>query len=175
VRLRPAEVGEHAVAHVFRDVSAPTLHHLGAAFLVGADHLAQVFGIQPRRKRGRRDQIDEQHGQLASLRRGFRSHASGGLEGRSAPMSPGRLGLLEISDRLEQEPAVTDRRHPEFPEVIAGQVRQRAGVDRVIAERLCITLQPQLPQPRLDVHRSGPRRSPLGPMAKRASAMWLSA
>jgi hypothetical protein len=39
VRLRPAEVRQHAVAHVFRDMPAPTLDHLGAAPLVGTDHL----------------------------------------------------------------------------------------------------------------------------------------
>ena len=31
VRLRPAEIGQHAVAHVFGDVPVPALDHLGAA------------------------------------------------------------------------------------------------------------------------------------------------
>ena len=32
VRLRPAEVGEHAVAHVLGDMAVPAVDHLGAAF-----------------------------------------------------------------------------------------------------------------------------------------------
>ena len=67
VRLRPAEIGEHAVAHVLGDVAAPALDHLGAAVLIRADHLAHVLGIEPRRKLGRADQVDEQHRQLPPL------------------------------------------------------------------------------------------------------------
>ena len=70
VRLRPAEIGEHAIAHVFGDVPAPALDHLGAALLIGADDATHVLGIEPRGQLGRADQIDEHHGQLPPL--GFR-------------------------------------------------------------------------------------------------------
>ncbi len=46
VRLRPAEVGEHTIAHVFGDVPAPALHHLGAGAMIGADHLPHVLGVE---------------------------------------------------------------------------------------------------------------------------------
>ena len=46
VRLRPAEIGEHAVAHILRDVPAPALDHLGATSLIGADHAPHVLGIE---------------------------------------------------------------------------------------------------------------------------------
>ena len=35
--------------------------------VVGADDLAQILGIEPRRQRGRADQIAEHHGELPAL------------------------------------------------------------------------------------------------------------
>ena len=84
VRLRPAEIGEHAVAHVLGDVAAPALDHLGAAALIGADHRAHVLGIEPRRQRGRAHQIAEQHRQLPP------PPSAGGAGPRGGP-SPGPL------------------------------------------------------------------------------------
>ena len=71
VRLRPAEIGEHAVAHVLGDVPAPALDHLGAGVLIGADHRAHVLGIEPRRQLGRAHQVAEQHRQLPPLGLGW--------------------------------------------------------------------------------------------------------
>ena len=67
VRLRPAEVGEHAVAHVLGDVAPRSADHPGAAFLVGADHLAHVLGIEPADSSVEPTRSHEHHRQLAPL------------------------------------------------------------------------------------------------------------
>jgi hypothetical protein len=67
VRLWPSEIGQHAIAHVFRDVPAPALDRLGATTLIGADHAAGVLGIESARQLRRADEVAEQHRQLASL------------------------------------------------------------------------------------------------------------
>ena len=64
---RPAEVGEHAVAHELRDVALVAADHLAADILIASDHLAHVLGIELGRQRGRADQIDEHHRQLPPL------------------------------------------------------------------------------------------------------------
>ena len=130
VRLRPAEIGEHAVAHVLGDVTRPALDHLGAAFLIGADHLAHVLGIEPRRQRGRADQIAEHHRQLAAL--GCRV-ARGAASVRAVrAVGASTLSAAMASSSLRRWPTeVTPRR-----QVLGGQPRQHLGVDVVGAERL---------------------------------------
>ena len=70
VRLRIAEIGQHAVAQKLGDVALEALDRPGAAVLVGAHDLAQVLGVELGRELGGTDQIDEHHGELAALRLG---------------------------------------------------------------------------------------------------------
>ncbi len=67
VRFRVAEINQHAVAHVFCKIATKARDDLGGALMVGRDHLAQIFRIEPGRQRGRADQITEHHRQLAAL------------------------------------------------------------------------------------------------------------
>ena len=67
VRVRIAEIDEHAVAHVLGDEAVVAADRVGDAAVIGADHLAQVLGIEPRRQRRRADQVAEHHGELAPL------------------------------------------------------------------------------------------------------------
>jgi hypothetical protein len=67
VRLRIAEIGEHAVAHVLGDETSIALDQARAAFVIGHDDAAHVLGIEPRGKRRRAHQITEHHRQLAAL------------------------------------------------------------------------------------------------------------
>ena len=73
VRLRVAEVDEHAVAHVLGDEAVEAGHGLGDAAVIRSDHLAQVLGIEPRRQRRRADEIAEHHSELPPLGGGDRS------------------------------------------------------------------------------------------------------
>ena len=67
MRLRIAEIDEHAVAHVFGDEPVVAANHLGDPAMIGADHFAQVLGIEPRREGGRADQVTEHDGELSAL------------------------------------------------------------------------------------------------------------
>ena len=73
VRLRVAEIDQHAVAHVLGDKAVEAADRLGDAAVIGADHLAQVLGIEPRRERRRADEVAEHHRQLPALGRGSRT------------------------------------------------------------------------------------------------------
>ena len=65
---RIAEVGEHAVSLVARHAAAGRLHHGRDARLVRHEHVAQIFRIEARGKRGRTDQIAEHDGEEPALR-----------------------------------------------------------------------------------------------------------
>jgi len=67
MRSRVAEINQHPVAHEFSDkaiVLADTLIH---GSVIGADHLSQVFRIEPRGQRRRAHKIAEHHRELAAL------------------------------------------------------------------------------------------------------------
>ena len=151
VRLRPAEVGEHAIAHVLGDVAAPALDHLGAAFLIGADHPAHVLGIEPRRQLGRADQIAEQHRQLPPL--GFRRPNFGCCLTWGALFCLRRQSRFRQSgDRFEELAAMSDDGDANVFEIVSSQLGQNLGVNLVLPERRLVALQPQLAQPRRNVH-----------------------
>ena len=64
VGARIAEIGEHPVAHVFRDKPADAFDNRGDAAVIGANDRAQVLRVEPRRKCRRADEITEHHRQL---------------------------------------------------------------------------------------------------------------
>ena len=64
VRLRPAEIGQHAVAHELGDVALEAQGLAGHGVLVDANGRAHLLRIERRRQRGRADKIDKHHGQL---------------------------------------------------------------------------------------------------------------
>ena len=72
---RIAEIGEHAIAQILRDHAAEALDLAGAARLEGADHLALLLRIEPRRERARADHVAEHDGELATLGGGRRRAA----------------------------------------------------------------------------------------------------
>ena len=67
MRLRIAEIDQHPVAHVFGDKAVEAADRLGDGAVVGADQLAQILRVKPRRERGRADQIAEHHRQLPAF------------------------------------------------------------------------------------------------------------
>ena len=69
VRAGKAEIGEDAVTHEFRDEAVVARHHARAGVLIGADDLAHVLRVEPRRERSRADEVCEHDGELAALGR----------------------------------------------------------------------------------------------------------
>src|SRR5215470_16195401 len=67
VRQGVAEVDQQAIAEILRDMALKAGDHLGAAILVGAHNLPQLFGVKLRRERGRADQVTEEHSELAAF------------------------------------------------------------------------------------------------------------
>src|SRR5215469_9208981 len=67
MRLRVAEINQHAVAHVPTDEAVERGDHPGNGPVICGDDLAQILGIEPRRERRRADHIAEHHRELAAF------------------------------------------------------------------------------------------------------------
>ncbi len=85
VRYRPTEIGQDAVAHELRHMALEPGDLAGHGVLVGAQDVAHLLGIQLRRERGRADEIDEHHSQLAALRLAGGRASLGDVAGGGAP------------------------------------------------------------------------------------------
>jgi hypothetical protein len=124
---RIAEINQHAVAHVFGDVTVEAANRRRHTALISADHLAQLFGIEPRGERRRADQIAEHHRQLPA----FGSRAGRGLRRRHrGSREPG----AQAGDRFQYLAAMTDRADAELFQILRGQPRQQFGSDMVLLE-----------------------------------------
>ena len=157
VRLRPAEVGQDAIAQELGDVAFEPADDLGARRVIGPHHIAQVLGVEPRRQLRRADQVAEQHRQLTAL--GFRNPRAQRARLRHGPryrrllvrFSPQRLdGLQELQPRAEGQ--------AEILEMLLGQFKQRFAIDLVLFERIgeaseAVRLEPRANVPHL-AHRS---------------------
>jgi hypothetical protein len=69
MRLRIAEIDQHPVAHVFGDKAIEAADRLGHGAVIAPDQLPQILRIEPRRERGRADEVAEHDRQLATFRR----------------------------------------------------------------------------------------------------------
>ena len=67
VGLRPAEVGHQAIAQIFRRIALETGYRFSCRAKEASQGLAQFFGIQVCRDRGRTYQVAEQHRQMPPL------------------------------------------------------------------------------------------------------------
>ena len=150
---RIAEIDQYPVAHVLGDEAIEPCDDLGDGTVIGADNLAQIFRVKTGRERCRADQVAEHHGQLAAFGIGrswyigcYRCHRG---RGRS-----GGLGctLGQGGDGIQQAAAMPDRRNPEFAKIVGGQPQQHLAIDIVIAESRRVLFEPQLAQPRRDIH-----------------------
>ena len=95
--------------------------------MIAADDLAHVLRIEPRRHRGRTDEVAEHHGQLTALggvglRRGL-----GGW-----PILD-RLDRDELPDRAQHFPAVAED-DAEFLQVLVGKLGKHRDIDAILGE-----------------------------------------
>ena len=135
--LRIAEIGQHAVAHVFGDETAVALNACRRAPMVGADDVSHVLGVEPARQRCRADEIAEHHCELATL--GLRW---GGRGGRS----------VQLRDRGQQLAPMADADNAEILQIIRRKVGEDLAVDFVVAKRRFVLSKTEISQPPPDVH-----------------------
>jgi hypothetical protein len=151
---------------------------LGNAAVIGANHRAQVFRVEPSRQRRRADQITEHHRQLPPL----------GLAGPDARIllwlyqlsrRDRRAGAREVrsqrGDRGQQLAPMTHEIDAQILQVISRQLAQDLGIDGVIVKCRGVLFEPQPSQPirDLDRHcrglRSPAEASPPGAISRRRS------
>src|SRR5215813_10592337 len=148
---RVAEIDQDAIAHVFRDKAVEPRDDLGDGAVIRANDLAQIFGIELRRERGRADEIAEHHRELAALRS---ERAVGAvLLCDLGSSSAGPRGLVsQYRNGGKEFPAVAYRTYANGDQIVGGEVGQHLGIDIIVAECRRVLLKPQTVQPRLDVH-----------------------
>src|SRR5215472_1682436 len=103
MRLGIAEIGKHAIAHVFGDKATVALNQFSAAAVIGSDDAPQVLGVDLSRQRRRADQVTKHNRQLPTLsailkdKRGGRSGLSHGCGGK-LPDRPQNFQSVSESD-----------------------------------------------------------------------------
>jgi hypothetical protein len=95
-RLRVAEIGQHAVAHVFGDEAALAFDGLSAAPVIGGDDGAQVLDLQSGRQRGRPDEVAEHDGKMTALGVVAWGHRTGARRDRQ--FGDGRQQLAPVAE-----------------------------------------------------------------------------
>jgi hypothetical protein len=100
--------------------------------VVRADDRAHVLRIEPRRHRGRTDEVAEHDGQLAALGLVPLQHGLGGLRLRCGGLARGQL-----PDRSQHFPAIAEE-DAEFLQVPVGKLGKHREIDAVLGEALGI-------------------------------------
>ncbi len=161
VRARIAEIGQQPVAHELGNETAMARDHDGAGFLVGADHLAHVLGIEPGRQRRRAGEIAEHDRELPAFGLGLWLRYSFRRRGRSGSCRQGREYAFAVSESETQ-----------LLEIAVSQRRQDIEIDAVFLERRFEARQANTGQPFLQgcrrIHADIPKRR--RPMTSRASS-----
>ena len=135
VRAGEAEIGQHPIAHELRDEAVVARDCAGARVLIGPDDFPHVLGIEPRRHRGRTDEIAEHDGELAAL--GGVGRARGNRirrrRGRGLHNRGGGWGG-EFLDRRQYRATMSDGGDAKLFEVFDRQLRQYLSVDFIVAK-----------------------------------------
>ena len=129
MRLRKAEVHEHAVAHVLRYEAIEALHSLGDALLIGRNDLPQVLRVHPRRQCRRTDKVREHDRDLAAL---------GGVSPFTSPVSVFVVAEEPVANSwiaaniMRRCPSRT----PDVLQVLVRQMTKRGDADAVFSKAL---------------------------------------
>ena len=156
VSLRIAEVGEHAVAHVFGDEAAVGRDEAGAAFVIGREDFSHVLGIEPRGKRGRADEIDKHHGEMTAFGGG---RFSDPCRRRPRDRRCRDACPRQLFNRSQQPAAMPDRDDAKFLEVFRRQLWKNLQVDRILAKRSLVLTEAEPSQPIANVHGLSPNNT----------------
>jgi len=77
MRLRVTEISQHAVTEILGNKAAGPGDYLGATAVIGADDVAQLLRIEPRRQCRGTDEVGEHDRELAAF--GFGSLVAGAV------------------------------------------------------------------------------------------------
>ena len=67
MRLRVTEISQHAITEILSNKTARAGDHLGATAVIGADDVAQLLWIEPRRQCRGTDEVGEHDSELAAF------------------------------------------------------------------------------------------------------------
>ena len=117
--------------------------------MIGADDLPHVLGIEPRRQRGRADEIAEHHRELAALG-GVQRARRGRRRSRNGDCRRALLHGFEIGNRAQQLAAMAEQ-EAQLLQILIRQIGEDAEIDPVLAKRLRVLLQTDPAEPTVDV------------------------
>ena len=105
LRLRIAEQGHQTIAEPFQYVAAKARHRLRSLIEIGADEIAPILRVEPRRKARRADEIAEHNGDGAALGVG-RLWGQFGAAGR--PLTPETVTSAgtALRGRMQRSPSI---------------------------------------------------------------------
>ena len=157
VRLGPAEVGEHAVAHELGDMTFEPRHLARDRALIVPEQRAHLLRIKARGECRRADEIDEHDCEVPALgcsRNSCQRHSPLLRHVLRVRISGGGLRIsVQCRDGLQQLHAVAERQ-AKFLEVMVRELGQHLGVDGVVAEYLLVAVEPESSEPDANVHRA---------------------
>ena len=127
--LRPAEIGEDAIAEIIGDIAAEAVHDRGDSGVIAAQQLPQILGVVPARQFGRADEVAKQHTQLPALRLAHRTVGSNavGICGRGGRHHGEQLRARHLGDRAQQAPTMTQRQ-AQLLQVVVAKLRQQVEI-----------------------------------------------
>ncbi len=173
VRPRPAEIGQHPIAHQLSDVALEALDPRRDRIVVGGNDFAHVLRIEAGRKRCRTGEVDEHHRQMTPL--GSQGLRSAGVRGGGLRRHRGSYGFgfgpeprRKRRDRRKQFLAMTQRSDAEFAQIVRCQAGQDFGIDIVVAKRPLVLIEPQSVQPSCHIHFCLPPINRDAPVSRRA-------
>jgi len=149
MRLRVAEINQHAVAHVFGDKAVKPCDGPRDGAVISGNDLAVILGIEPRRQLSRPHEIAEHHRQLPT----FSRWCSRSLRRRNIDIA------VQCGDRIEQFSTVASEHYAQILEILLRELGQRLPIDLVVAEGGLVALETQTLQPRRYVHQAPPNSS----------------
>src|SRR6516164_3257050 len=141
------EVDQEAVADIPGYKASKRVDDLGYGFVVAGDQVAQIFRIEPRRKRSGTNKIAEHHRELPALRPVLRQRRLDlSRMGRNR-----RAWHLEPGDR-PQHPLAMPEQHAQFFEIGFSEFGQCLKVDGIGAKDRLVFRQRKFSQPVVDIH-----------------------
>ena len=144
-----AEIGQYPVANVPGDETAGTGDEIGAAAVVRADDLAHVLGVEPRRERGRANEVAEHDRELTALG-GVQQARRGWSRCGCGTCRCALLNSFEIGNRAQQLTAMAEQ-DAQLLQILIRQIGEDAEIDPVLAKRLRVLIQTDPAEPTIDV------------------------